>query len=155
MVESNALIPNLQFGFRQRHSIIEKTKDKWSSWKQAILFCSIFRHFSSIQQITTLCAHIQVKTFSPSEWFPYPKILFALQTFPHKGWNWVHRTLSSQIWQCPSTIIISAIHLRPANLTRVYHSKVCRWYCSTIQRQWFSHCFTETANQPSCNLKLF
>jgi hypothetical protein len=25
-------------------------RDKWSSWKQATLFCSILRHLSSIQQ---------------------------------------------------------------------------------------------------------
>jgi hypothetical protein len=44
-----------------------------------------------------------------------------------------------------------AIHCRRANLTRIYHSNLCQWYCSTSHRQWASHCFTETAHQPSCN----
>jgi hypothetical protein len=43
---------------------------------------------------------VQVMTFSLSELFPYPKILFTQQTLPRKGWNQVHRTnlLSIQNW---------------------------------------------------------
>jgi hypothetical protein len=33
--------------------------------------------------------------------------------------------------QCPRVIIIPAIYCRPDNLTKIYHSKLCRWYCST------------------------
>jgi hypothetical protein len=35
---------------RQRTDTSNRTKDRWSFWKQAILFCSIFRHFSSIRR---------------------------------------------------------------------------------------------------------
>jgi hypothetical protein len=31
---------------------------------------------------------------------------------------------------------------------------LCQWYCSTSQGQWFSHCITQTGNQPICNPKL-
>jgi hypothetical protein len=43
VVENNRLIPNHQFGFRQRHSIIEQTRIM-QRMNEAILFCSIFRH---------------------------------------------------------------------------------------------------------------
>jgi hypothetical protein len=35
---------------------------------------------------------------------------------------------------CPRAIIIPTIHCRPANLTRIYHSNICRQYCSTSHR---------------------
>jgi hypothetical protein len=35
------------------------------------------------------------------------------------------------IKQCLGPNIIPAIHCRPANLTRIYHSNLCRRYCSS------------------------
>jgi hypothetical protein len=55
---------------------------------------------------------------------------------------------------CPTAAIIPAIHCTPANLTRIYHSNICWRYCSSSHGQWSSHCFTETANQHTCNPKL-
>jgi hypothetical protein len=55
--------------------------------------------------------------------------------------------------QCPRAVIIPAIHCTPANFTRIYHSNLCRWYCSSNHGQWFSRCFTETTNRPTCNSK--
>jgi hypothetical protein len=37
--------------------------------------------------------------------------------------------------QCTRAIIISAIHCRPTNLTRIHHSKLCWWYCSSSHGQ--------------------
>jgi hypothetical protein len=134
------------------------TMDKRSSWKQAILFCSILRHLSSIRQSMAYWTSLQVKTVSPSELFPYPKILFTYQTLPREGWNRVHWTVISQCRctprQCPRAIIIPAIHCRPVNLIKIYHSNLCRRYCSSSHGHWSSHCFTETTNQPTCNSEL-
>jgi hypothetical protein len=65
MVKNNRLISNHQLGFRQRHSTIEQTHR------------SIFSHQSSFRQSMAYWTSVQVKTVSPSELFPYPKILFA------------------------------------------------------------------------------
>jgi hypothetical protein len=51
------------------------TKAKWRPWKQAILFCSILRHISSIWQSMTYWTPVQVKTVSPSELFHFTQIL--------------------------------------------------------------------------------
>jgi hypothetical protein len=56
--------------------------------------------------------------------------------------------------QCPRSVIISATHCRPANLTRIFHRNLCRRYCSSSQGEWFRYCFTETTNRPTCNPKL-
>jgi hypothetical protein len=82
MVENNRLVSNHQFGFRQRHSTTDhthriRTKDKRSSWKQTILFCSIFRRLSSIRQSMAYWTSVQVKTVSISELLPYLKIVFT------------------------------------------------------------------------------
>jgi hypothetical protein len=45
--------------------------------EQAILFCIIFRHLSSIRQSMAFWTYVQVKPVSPSELFHYPKILFT------------------------------------------------------------------------------
>jgi hypothetical protein len=62
----------------------------------------------------------------------------CIADFPRKGWNWVYRPLASQSGhtprQCPRAIIILSIHCRPANLTRIYHSNLFQWYCSTRGR---------------------
>jgi hypothetical protein len=55
MVENSRLIPSNQFGFRQRHSTIEQTHQIIQRiiealGSKAIMFCSIFRHLSSIRQ---------------------------------------------------------------------------------------------------------
>jgi hypothetical protein len=47
-----------------------------------------------------------------------------------------------------------SLPLTSANITRIYHSNLCRWYCSSSHGQWSSHCFTQTTNQPTCNPKL-
>jgi hypothetical protein len=73
---------------------------------------------------------VQKKTVSPCELFPYPKILLAKQKLTRKSRNRVHRTLPSQRRctqrQWPRAIIIPAIHCRTVNLTRIYHSNLCR-----------------------------
>jgi hypothetical protein len=71
-------------------------------------------------------------------------ILYKLrQTLSRKGWKWVHRTLLSHCRRTPRksprAIIIPAIHCRPVNLTRIYHSNLYSWYCSASHRQWSSH----------------
>jgi hypothetical protein len=40
-------------------------KDKWSSWKQTILFCNIFGHLSSIRQSMKYWTPVQVKNSLP------------------------------------------------------------------------------------------
>jgi hypothetical protein len=52
---------------------------------QTKLFYSIFRHHPSIQQSLARWNTVQVKTISPFELFPSPKILPAKQTFPHQN----------------------------------------------------------------------
>jgi hypothetical protein len=90
---------------------------------------------------------VQVKTVSPSELVPYPEILFTKQTFPRKSWNRVHRTVISQCRctprQCPRASIKPAIHSRLTDLTRIYHSNLCRRHCSSSYGQRSIHCFTE------------
>jgi hypothetical protein len=102
---------------------------------------------------------VWVTTVSPSELFPYQRILLTSQTLHRKGWNRVNWTVISQCRctprQCPRPVIIPAIHCRPANLTRIYDSNLCQWYCSSRNGQWSSHCLEETTNRPTCNSKLF
>jgi hypothetical protein len=43
---------------------------------------------------------------------------------------------SPQSRQCPGAIIIPDIHWRPDNHTRIYHSNLCQWYCSTSHGEW-------------------
>jgi hypothetical protein len=158
MVENKGLIPKHQFSFGHRHPAIEQTH--WTVWciNKALenkQYCSAT--FLDISQACNTVWHTgllyKLKIVSPSELFPYPKILFVYQTLPCKGWNSVHNILHSQCTctprQCLRAIIIPAIHCRHANLTRICHRNLCRWDCRTSHGQWSSHCFTETANQPT------
>jgi hypothetical protein len=47
---------------------------------------------------------------------------------------------------CSGYEICDRLFCRPASLTRIYHNKLCRLYCSTSRGQWSSRCFTETTN---------
>jgi hypothetical protein len=47
---------------------LNRTKDTWSSWEQAILFCSIFRHLSSIQRSMAL---VENNRLIPIHWFGF------------------------------------------------------------------------------------
>jgi hypothetical protein len=83
MVKNNRLIPNLQFGFRQRHSTIEQTHQIVQRINEALenkQYCSAaFLDVSQAFDKVWLAywTSVQVKTVSPSELFPYPKILFT------------------------------------------------------------------------------
>jgi hypothetical protein len=85
-VENNRLIPNLQLGFRQRHSTVEQTHRIVQKIKRMInetvenkQYCSAA--FLDSSQAFDKVRHTgllyKVKTVSPFELFPYPKILFA------------------------------------------------------------------------------
>jgi hypothetical protein len=68
-------------GFRQRHSTIEQTQRIIQRMNEALenkQYCSAtFLDISSIRQSMAYWSSVQVKKVSPSELFPYPKILFA------------------------------------------------------------------------------
>jgi hypothetical protein len=81
MFENNRLIPNHQFGFRQRHSTIEQTHRIVQRINEALetnQHCSAaFLDIShEIGQSTASWTPIQVKTVSP-KLLPNPKILPA------------------------------------------------------------------------------
>jgi hypothetical protein len=80
MVENNRLITSHQFGFRKRLFTIEQMYRIIQRINEALenkQNCSIFRHLSSIRQSIAYWTSVQVKTVSPSELFPYSKILFT------------------------------------------------------------------------------
>jgi hypothetical protein len=56
-------------------------------WNTNSIVLQHFIHHPSIQQSMARWITVQVKTISPSELFPYSKILPAKQTFPHQGWK--------------------------------------------------------------------
>jgi hypothetical protein len=70
--KKNQLIPNHQFGFRQRHSMIEQShrivqrKNEDTERKQCCT-CSIIRHHPSIQQSMAHWITVHAKTTSPFE----------------------------------------------------------------------------------------
>jgi hypothetical protein len=68
IVEMNRLIPNHQFGFRQRHSTIEQIHRVVGKVNEALL---------SIQQSMAYWISVQVNMVFPSELFPYSKILYV------------------------------------------------------------------------------
>jgi hypothetical protein len=96
---------------------------------------------------------IKAKRISPSKFLPNPKILSSQQILPCQGWRWLDRTLPRESWhttrQCPRTTSIPAIHHKPANLTRIHYSKLCRRYRCNSHRQGSSYCLTQTTNQPA------
>jgi hypothetical protein len=135
------------------------TKDKWSPWKQAILFCSILRHISNVWQVTTL---------SPSELFHFTQILSAEQTLFHESWIWVHRTVLSQSWCTPGqrarVTVIPAIHCRLANFNRTTTTTLATDSDPDITSQklqtnlhamqkWLNR-WRIKANESSCNAKM-
>jgi hypothetical protein len=79
--EINRLIPNYQFGFRQRHSRIEQTHRVVRKINEALenkQYCSAA--FLDISQAFDKVWHtglLYKLRLSPSELFPYPKILFT------------------------------------------------------------------------------
>jgi hypothetical protein len=80
MVEDNRIIPN-QFGFRQRHSTVQQPHQivrRINKTLQNKQYASAtFLDISSIQQSMAYWTSVQIKTVSPSELVPYPKILFT------------------------------------------------------------------------------
>jgi hypothetical protein len=83
MVENNRLIPNHQFDFRQGHSTIELTHQIVQRINDALenkQYCAAaFLDISqpTVRQSMAYWTSVQLKMVTPSELFPYPKILFT------------------------------------------------------------------------------
>jgi hypothetical protein len=80
MTEDKGLISNHQFSFRQRHSTIEQKHQIVQRLNKALenkQYCS--SAFLDISQAFTKVWHTELlyNMVSPSQLFPYPKILFA------------------------------------------------------------------------------
>jgi hypothetical protein len=156
MVENNGLIPKHQFSFRQRHSTIEQTHQivRINEALENKQYCSAA--FLDISQAFDTVWHMgllyKLKLSHPLNYF------LILTSYLHSRHFLVKVKLSMQKshqsmqvhLKCPRAIIIPTIQSRPTNLTRI-HSNLCLQYCSTSHGQCSSHCFTKTANQPSCN----
>jgi hypothetical protein len=87
VVEKNQLYQTISFGFRQSHFTIEQTHRIVQRINEALERKQYFlQHFLDITQTFVKVWHTELmyklKTISPFELFPCPKILPAKQTFP-------------------------------------------------------------------------
>jgi hypothetical protein len=103
-----------------------------------------FRHLSSIQQSMAYWTFLILKSYVYSRHFLIKVEIEYRELSP----------VNVGVPQGSVLGLIPAIHCRPANLNRIYHSNLCRRYCSSGYGQWSSHCVTQTTNQPSCKPKL-
>jgi hypothetical protein len=137
MVENNRLLPNHQFGFRQRHSTVEQTHRIVQRINEALenkQYCSAA--FVDISQAFNTVWHTGL--LYKLRWSLPLNYFLVLKSYLHSRHFLVkveieYTKLSPR--QCPKPSIIPSIHCRPANLTIIYHSNLCRRYCSSSHGQ--------------------
>jgi hypothetical protein len=163
MVENNRLISNNQFGFRQRHSTIEQTHRIVQSLNEALenkQYCSAAFYISlnHSTKYSILYLRTSLRRSLPLNYFSIQTSYLHSRHFLVKV-ETEYTELSSFNAGVPQdsvlgSVIIPAIHCKPANLPRIYYSNLCRRYCNSNIEQWSSYCFAETTKWPTCNSKL-
>jgi hypothetical protein len=132
MIEKNKLIPNHQFGFRQRHSKTEQTYIILQGISEALerkqccstAFLDITQAFDKVRHTGLL---YKLKLSLPLNYFLILKSYLQNGHFLVKTEN-EYTDLSPINTQrlCPWAITSFAIHHRPTNLTRNFISNLCR-----------------------------
>jgi hypothetical protein len=129
MVENNRLIPCHQFGFRHRHSTIEQTHRIVQRINEALenkqyrsaAFLNLSQAFDKVWHTGLL---YKLRRSLPLNYFLILKFYLHSRHFLIK----VERVPRSHPVNAvvPQRSVMPAIHCRPANLTRIYNSNLCR-----------------------------
>jgi hypothetical protein len=134
MVENNGLIPNHEFGFRERHSTIEQTHRLVQRTNEAFenkQYCSVA--FLDISQASDKIWHtgllFKLRAFPPLNYFTLLKSYLYIRHFLVKVESEYSEPFPVKAGvpegQSSGTTVIPATHCRPANPNRIYIRKIC------------------------------
>jgi hypothetical protein len=124
VVENNRLLPNRQFGFRKRHSTTEETHQIVQRINEALenkqycsaAFLDISQAFNKVWDTGLL---YKLRWSLPLNYF------LILKSYLHSR-HFLVKVQTEYTELSVNAVIIPAIHCRPASLTRIYHSNLCR-----------------------------